>query len=415
MRRVIVAAFLTGLVMTLAVFGGSARGSTLPVVVGAVYPTTGPQGPGGREEFRGVELAAEFVNRQGGLRGRPIQLRLASPDSSHAVPTAVEWLARAGVTVVVGSYGTTISRPAAEAASRLGVVFWETGAVGELSMAAASGERVFRFAPTGGTLGRAAVAFVRDQLTPRLNRGRPLRYAVTYVDDAYGRAVGLGAIDEIKQSGLVLAATLPYDPVRVDYNDLADRIAQVRTDVLVVSAYLQDGVALRWALAGKKVPLIASIGTSSSYCMPAFGEVLGEQAVGLFASDKPDAGILHPERLAPEAARALRWARDEYQRRYGTAMSSAGLSGFAGGMALFRHVLPAAPDLSPSAVSRAAREVRLPAGTLPDGSGLAFAPPGQPDARANLRATHVIWEWLRPKTRAIVWPPAFATHTIVSP
>ena len=29
-------------------------------------------------------------------------------------------------------------------------------------------------------------------------------------------------------------------------------------------------------------------------------------------------------------------------------------------------------------------------------------------AGANLRATSVVWEWVRPKTRAIVWPPAFA-------
>jgi len=43
------------------------------------------------------------------------------------------------------------------------------------------------------------------------------------------------------------------------------------------------------------------------------------------------------------------------------------------------------------------------------------APSGSPEAGANLRATSVIWEWIRPKTRAVVWPPAFATHPIVFP
>src|SRR5437899_8621423 len=36
-----------------------------PIVIGAVYPTGGGQGPGGTEEFRGVDLAAEYANRSG--------------------------------------------------------------------------------------------------------------------------------------------------------------------------------------------------------------------------------------------------------------------------------------------------------------------------------------------------------------
>jgi len=59
--------------------------------------------------------------------------------------------------------------------------------------------------------------------------------------------------------------------------------------------------------------------------------------------------------------------------------------------------------------------VHLPPGALPNGSGLTFAPPGAPAAGANMGAVSVIWEWIRPGTRAVVWPPAFATHPIVFP
>jgi branched-chain amino acid transport system substrate-binding protein len=395
-----------------------ATAESRPAVIGAVYPTGGPQKAGGLDEFHGVELAAEYVNRQGGVRGRSIQLSLESANSWDAAPGAVERLHQSGMTIVIGSYGSTISRPAATAASRLGMLFWETGAVGDLSMrlaSGASGDRVFRFAPTGAALGRAAVAFVRDQLTPHLRRSGPLRYAVAYVDDPYGRAVGLGAVAEVKRSTLPLAAVFPYDPLRTNYDTLVDRIRQARPDVLVVAAYLEDGIALRRTIVRKKIPLAVNIGTSSSYCMPAFGQILGEDAVGVFASDKPDAAAIQPERLLPEAAAALRWARDEFRRRYGGAMSAAGLSGFAGGIALFGHVLPLARDLSPDAVAQAARQVHLPSGSLPDGSGLAFARSRDNGVASNLEATGVIWEWIRPKTREIVWPPIFATHSIVFP
>lgn len=410
MRRIIIVAVLVALVATY-----PSAGAGRPIVVGAVYPTGGSQGSGGTEEFHGVSLAAEYANQIGDAQARPILLRLEPADAWDAAPGAVERLVQEGMTVIVGSYGSTISRPAAETASRLGVVFWETGAVGEFGMDTAVGTRVFRFAPTGEVLGRAAVAFVRDELAPRLTRTAPLRYTVAYVDDVYGRAVGGGALTEIRESGLPLAATVPYDLRHTHYVDLASRIAEARTDVLVVAAYLADAVALREAILGAHVPLVANIGTSSSYCMPAFGQLLGPRAVGLFASDKPDSDVLSTDRLSPEAAQALRWARAEYRRRYGEAMSAAALSGFAGGLGLFRYVLPRARALSPEEVARAAREVHLPVGALPNGSGLQFAPAGRPDAGANLAAVNVIWEWIRPNTRAVVWPPTFATHPIMVP
>lgn len=386
-----------------------------PIVIGAVYPTGGSQGSGGLEELHGLELAAAYVNQQGGVHGRPIRLQLADAESWDAAPGAVEQLAQSGITVVVGSYGSTISRPAADTASRLGLVFWETGAVGQLGMEAQASPRVFRVSPTGGALGRTAVAFVRDKLAPRLTRPGPLRYAVAYVDDVYGRAVGLGALAELRRSGLPLAGVFPYLLRGLRYPDLAHRIAGTRPDVLVVGAYLEDGVELRRALVHARVPLVANIGTSSSYCMPAFGQLLGQAAVGVFASDKPDGNVLWPDRLDPAAGRALRWATTESRRRYGAALSAPALAGFAGGIALFQHVLPRARNSSPDAVAQAAREVTLPEGALPNGSGLAYGPPGTQEASTNLRATSVIWEWVGLNTRAVVWPPAFATHPIAFP
>jgi len=55
---------------------------------------------------------------------------------------------------------------------------------------------------------------------------------------------------------------------------------------------------------------------------------------------------------------------------------------------------------------------RLPIGSLPSGSGLAFGAPGTPRAGMNLRATSVIWEWVSSGKRAVVWPPRFATAPV---
>jgi branched-chain amino acid transport system substrate-binding protein len=391
---------------------GSCSSGANEILVGAVYPTGGGQGMGGVEEFRGVDLAADLVNREGGIRGRPVRLVLEPADSSDGAPDAVERAVDAGASVVVGSYGSTISAPAADAASRLDVVFWETGAVGEVGEAAAPGTRFFRAVAGGESLGQNAVAFIRDQRLPG-GEGREARYSVTYVDDPYGRAVGQGALREIEDSGLSLAGTFPYELESVDYISLAKQIRRAGTDVLVVVAYMVDGVNLRRALVGENVPLLATIGTSSSYCHPEFGRLLGKDALGLFASDKPDAGSLDPSTLSPEAGTALRWAREEYRRRHKEEMSAAALSGFGSAWGLFRHVLPEAGDLSVEAVAAAAKDVRLPIGALPNGGGLKFAPPGHVREGQNLNAVSVIWEWVRINTRAVVWPPSFASSPVV--
>ncbi len=411
MRRVATAVLLLALLA-----GMPAAGGMRPIVVGAVYPTDGPQAaPGaGIDEYHGLVLAADYVNEHGGVNRRPVRIRLVSAPSSDAAPAAVEQLAESGMKVIVGTYGSVIARPAAETAARLGLVYWETGAVGDISAQADPGTHFFRVAPSGAVLGREAVAFVRDQLAPRLHHPGPLRYTVAYVDDAFGRSEAQGEIAEIHRSGLPLAAILPFNPWHVDYTALTARIASAHTDVLIVGAYMGNAVALRQAILRAHVPLAVNIGGCSAYIMPEFGRRLGAGAVGVFSADKT--GDLLPTRaLTPAAAQALLWARREFQRRYGHPLWEPALSGFTGGIALFEDVLPRARDLSAAGIAAAARRAGLPAGALPNGAGLAFGPPGTPEAGENLRAASVIWEWVALNTRALVWPPKFATHAVVLP
>jgi branched-chain amino acid transport system substrate-binding protein len=401
-----------GLALVAAFLAASCNQAPATLVIGAIYPTGGSQGSGGLGEYRGASLAADLANRDGGVRGRKIELRLFKADSAEAAPGAARRLASSGIRIWLGSYGSTISARVAAQADKLGALFWETGAVGELPMFEGLGRRVFRFPPTGAQLGADSVTFIRDRYSKLIGRGNDLRYTVVYVDDVYGRSVARGAIDEINRSGLDLAATIPYTLPGAGFDQIAAKIAAARTDVLVVSAYVDDAVAMRKAILKAKVPLVAGIGTSSSYCMPEFGERLGAQAVGLFASDKPDGDVLKTAPLAPPAAKALEWGRSEYRRRYHQPMSGAALTGFSGAWALFKYVLPNARSLTPAAVAAAAAKVNLPKGSLPNGSGLRFAPPGAPNAGDNLRAASVIWEWTTPGWRAVVWPPEFATEPI---
>jgi branched-chain amino acid transport system substrate-binding protein len=435
------AALLSALAIVAALAVGCSSGEAPPLRIGAVYPLDGSQGPGGVQEYRGARLAAEFVNDAGGVQGRRVQLHAINVPGADAATSAVSALHAEGYRLVIGSYGSTISVPAAEAAAGRGMLFWETGAIAEIdddaAPAAASAEQassvgdaggmiggdaasipvapasdlVFHVPPTGAVLGRAGIDFMIDQYAARLHRAPSgLRFAVANVDDVYGRSVARGALDALRARGLRVVGTFPYDEHTASMAALARRIAAARPDILFVSAYVKDGVGMRRQLVRAHVPLVAAIGSSSSYCMPAFGAALGRDAVGLFASDKPDAESIDPAGLRPDARELLERASTAYRKRYGAPMSSPALAGFSAAWALFHDVMPAASSLTPEGVASAARAVDVPRGGLPNGSGLRFAPAGSSDAGSNLLASSVIWEWVGVDHRAVVWPPEFATQ-----
>lgn len=407
MRRALALSIAAALVT-----GAACSPSPDPIRVGAVYPLSGSQGPGGVDEYRGVQVAVDIVNADGGVDGRPIELVPLDVPVADAAPSAVEELHREGIDLVLGSYGSTISAPAADAAARRGMLFWETGAVGEMTGGGA-GELVFRVAPSGAVLGRNAIAFVADRDAPVLGRdASKLRYAVTLVDDAYGRAVAQGALDELERREYTLAAKLPYDPRTVDMTGLIRELAAAEPDVVFVSAYLEDAIAMRREMVRRGLDVLTAIGTSSSYCMPEFGATLGKQAVGLFASDKPDSEALNDRGLTAGGRALLERARDAYADRFDESMSAAALAGFSGAWALLGVVAQNADSLTPEAIADSANRTRLPIGSLPNGSGLQFGDAGTATAGANVLAASVVWQWQAPGEYAVVWPPRYATSRI---
>ena len=388
------------------------RNGTEPLVVGAIYPTTGGQGPGGLEEYHGAVIAAQIANEHGGLDGRPIQIRPVDAESADAAPGAIDSLAASGARFVLGSYGSTISAPAAIEADRKGLLFWETGAVGYMP-STGRGHLVFRVSPSGLILGGAAIDFVRQQLAPKWHRNpASLHFAVAYVNDVYGSEVARGAIDRIRSEHLNLVAAVPYDPVRYDAAAVVRRLAAAKPDIVFVSAYLPDGVAIRRQIVARHLHLLANIGTSSSYCMPKFGRVLGRDAVGVFASDKPAPEYMNLNGLDAQARSLAREAERRYRQHFHVEMSAAALAGFSGAWALFHEVLPRATAVTPEGVAAAAREIALPKGSLPNGSGLEFGKAGTAQAGWNLRAESVIWQWVAVDKEAVVWPQKFATGPI---
>src|SRR5438105_12263327 len=237
----------------LAVACGESVPSNHETVLGAIYPLSGPQAPGGKQELAGVQAALR-------VSGANVRLQVIDATTPEEASAAVDRLVRDyHVPAILGTYGSTLSAAASARAEELKTVYWETGAVAD--PIAVHRHYVFRTVATGSALGRMAVTFSHDVLLPGSHLASP-RAVIVRVDDIYGRSVGGGEQELAQSMGINVVDVIEYSPNVYDANAIAARLPQDRPDFGWDVSNLDDGVAIWNAILNSHVTLKAAIGTS---------------------------------------------------------------------------------------------------------------------------------------------------------
>jgi branched-chain amino acid transport system substrate-binding protein len=366
------------------------------LVLGAIYPLSGPQAEGGKEELGGVQAALRVSHVN-------VRLQIINATTPQQAAAAVDRLVRDyHVPAILGTYGSTLSAAASTRAEELKTVYWETGAVAD--PITAHRQYVFRTVATGSSLGRMAVAFTRDVLVPEYSIKTP-RAVIVQVDDIYGQSVAGGEQELARSAGVDVVDVIRYNQNAYDPTVIAARVAEDKPDFLWDVSYLDDGIAIWNAILKEHITLRGAIGTSSAFCMPEFSQRVGAGSIGVFAADKPDASI-SPSALTPSALALL----EQAQAAYGPPMDIPAVAGFVGGWTLFHYVLPSASAaISSESIRMAALNVDVPVGESINGGGVRFAGAGALDEGQNTRAAAVIGQWQAVGVMKVLYPAAFAT------
>jgi len=392
---------------------GGAESALAPIRVGVVLPLSGGTAGLAGQERLGIEVAADLVNAEGGVAGRRIQLVVRDIADRADAQATVDSLRAAGAAVVVGAYESSLSMEVSTATDRAGLVYWESGAVAD-QLTGRGLPLVFRVGADGAQLGANSASFAVQELAPRL--GRPaaeLRVTIVAATDPYADSVADSAARTLLARGVRPPARIPYDLVRPDWATVIDALIASRADIVILASHVADGEAFRRAMLAAGVRVGALIGSTMAQCIPDFGNDLGADAIGVFASDRPPS-FFNPAALSPDARAVYDRFASAWRERAPGDPTEEGISGFAAAWALFHDVLPASARLGSvdaDTISRAARGIDLPDGALPNGAGLHFS---SDPARLgqNERSAAVIWQWQGVRKSVTVWPAELASGTI---
>ena len=245
------------------------------VVIGTHVDLSGPLAPWGAAVRNGLTLAIEEANRAGGVNGRTIRLIVKDDayDPEQAASAVRQLVSQERVFAILSPLGThTVTASLQEALSR-GVLY--------LFPLTASADAHTPIAPLKFALTPTHEMEVQEGLRRILNARGPLKVGVLAPNDAFGRAVSQGTVNELGRRGLALGALLPFSRGAATYESIVTTLRGERIDVVVLGIEPEETLSLlRAARLMRWRPLFLC--TSACYA-PEFATLGTADAEGLFA------------------------------------------------------------------------------------------------------------------------------------
>ncbi|WP_408008419.1 ABC transporter substrate-binding protein [Pseudalkalibacillus sp. A8] len=379
--------------------GGGSDSETLQI--GALYPLSGNLALLGEESYRGVELAVEQANKNGGVAGgKKIELvKGDAVDADAAQAEANRLINQEGIQAIVGSYSSSISFAASEVAERSGALYWELGAVSD-SITDRKYEYILRTNPPASYFSKTHVNFIKDVVTKKLGKDlTDIKVAIAHEDSAYGTTIADEAVKLSKKEGINVVTTQPYSAGTNDLSSVILNIEKEAPDVLIAVSYMNDAILLarQSEELGLDVPVF--IGSGGGHTMTDFAESVGEKANGLFNVDFPQYNI--NREYTPGMGDFLKLYKEKYGQE---PRSGHSLTNYMG-MKVVLDVLDEVGEIDPDKLKEAALKYTVEPGSTATGWGVEF----DQENGQNLKSEPYVHQWIDGEL-ITVWPEKIAVE-----
>lgn len=260
--------------------GASREPSRGDVYVFVGVPLSGFQANGGQTVLGGVRLAAEEMNRAGGLRGyRVVVVPLDDESDSDVAVAQVDAIRTAldrgdAVIGVIGHLNSGQTAAAMDLYKDMPFVVI-TPTASEQTLTAQGYTNFFRINANDAIQATVDAEFLVTNLSAK-------RIAVVHNDTGYGQGLAASLIQELERKGATAAVNLQVAEGQSLYTQEVERIAAANADAVFYAGYEIEAPYLRAALveAGINLPMLASDG---AFLAATIDEAAGT-AEGLYVS-----------------------------------------------------------------------------------------------------------------------------------
>jgi len=263
--------------------------NTIKVAVEA--PLSGPQANNGQDILRGARLAAEQINRAGGVNGRLIQLVLADDeaDPTRALRVANRAAAR-GAVACIGPYNSSVGVLNLPRYEKLRVVPLHLTSSNETD------GRGVTIQPKNNQISPTEIAYIKSF--------NPKRVAMMVDPSDYTSGMADRDQEALEADGVEVVRIVVPEGLS-DYSAVVSNALESHSDLVYVSTYYPEGANIAKDLANRKTGLPVLFGLANVDA--AFVDKAGLEAsrIGRFS------GVPDPSQL-PTASRYV----DDYITRY---------------------------------------------------------------------------------------------------
>ena len=256
-----------------------------PILVGQVGSLTGSEATFGVSGREGISLALQEANAAGGVKGRPLALRVYDSQGKpeEAAQAAARLISQDKVVVILGEAASSNSMAMADKAQAAGVpMITPTSTNPAVTQ---KGDYIFRVCFIDPFQGEVMARFAQDNLH--------LKRVAVLQDNKSAYSVGL--TDEFRRKftelGGTVVATESYSKGDTDFRAQLTTLKKTRPEALFVPGYYTDaGIIARQARElGMTLPLLGGDGWDSARLFELGGEAIeGSYYSNHYSEENPD-------------------------------------------------------------------------------------------------------------------------------
>lgn len=245
------------------------------VEIAVAGPMTGDSAPKGHAELAGVALAQQEINRNGGIAGKKLIVRIADDKGKkgEATKTVAQALVHSNVVAVVGHIGSSNTLDAAEV--------YEAGELPAVSPSSSSplisdaGDYIFRVCPDDKAQGRALAEYAKQIGVKQA--------AIVYnPGDTYSRTLYESISDQMSRLGIAAGGEFVYDTEAMDFAQTAADIKASGSDAVFFSGSNVEGAYFIMEM-NQTAPNIKILTGDAMYVKPLL-DVAGAKANGVITT-----------------------------------------------------------------------------------------------------------------------------------